>query len=77
MAQEKMNTTEFKARFGFAPIQDDLDRVNCPLAGLPLHQRCGICTEHNKPRFQCSCVAPTRRAFMAEPTVQTHDGELG
>jgi len=36
---------------GRAPIQDDLERSNCPQAGKLGHQYCGWNTEKNLPRF--------------------------
>jgi hypothetical protein len=48
-----MNAKEFEQRFGFAPQQDDLERVNCPLTEIG-HQQCGICEKHNRPMFMCS-----------------------
>ena len=32
------------------------DRDTCTLAGTPGHTRCGICHNHNKPRYECGCV---------------------
>lgn len=52
-----MTPDEFQARFGFAPEQDALDRVVCPLAGTLGHLMCGVCEMHNLPRFACGCVA--------------------
>lgn len=46
---------EFKTQFGFAPENDDLDRVNCEQAGMPGHSQCGVCPEHDQPRFVCGC----------------------
>ncbi len=53
----KLTTEEFAQRFGFAPENDDLDRVNCKDAGSLGHWSCGICSTHNKPRFICGCLA--------------------
>lgn len=38
---------------GDSPTQDDLERVNCPLAGKIGHRACGVCEKHNKPIFIC------------------------
>lgn len=46
---------EFKTRFGVAPEDDDLDRVNCLECG-PGHFNCGVCETHNLPRFTCGCI---------------------
>jgi hypothetical protein len=49
---------EFEKRFGFEAEQDDLHRVNCTMQGAPPgHLFCGVCDEHNKPRFICGCRA--------------------
>lgn len=53
-----MNAEEFEQRVGRKPDQDDLERVNCTLAGSTFHTMCGWCAEHEKPRFQCGCKAP-------------------
>lgn len=50
-----MTKEEYKKLFGSEPIQDDLDRVNCQEVGKIGHFQCGICSEHDKPRFQCGC----------------------
>ena len=39
--------------FGAEPMQDDLDRMNCPDAGKPLHSGCGWCFEHHQARWMC------------------------
>ncbi len=51
-----MDAEEFKELTGINPIQDDLERVNCDKAGMLGHWQCGLCVEHNKPRFQCGCT---------------------
>lgn len=43
----------FKLATGMTPIQDDLQRCNCPEAGKPGHEQCGWCLTCNKPRFMC------------------------
>jgi hypothetical protein len=51
-----MKTAEqFKAATGRDPINDDLERANCNLAGSLGHHYCGWCEVHNKPRFLCHC----------------------
>ena len=51
-----MNGLEFLERFGYIPEHDDLDRVNCNKVGEIGHWACGICPNHNKPRFECGCL---------------------
>lgn len=51
-----MNAQEFEQKVGHAPHDDDLERVNCPVAGIGGHSMCGWCGEHDKPRFVCGCV---------------------
>ena len=43
---------EFKAATGNDPEDDDMDRVNCNVAGDVGHTSCGWCDIHNKPMFQ-------------------------
>lgn len=52
-----MTAEEFEQLFGQRPIQDDLERVNCPIVGGLGHFQCGVCPAHEKPRFMCGCVA--------------------
>lgn len=55
-----MTAEEYKNRFGSIPIRDDLERANCPKAGIEIgHGCCGICNKHDKPRFKCGCYVPT------------------
>lgn len=42
----------YKAMTGSDPIGDQLERVNCPLAGVR-HAYCGVCPECDIPRFIC------------------------
>lgn len=37
--------------------RDDFCRTNCIVAGVPLHNFCGWCSDHNKPRRFCLCHA--------------------
>lgn len=53
-----MNAVQFIYRTGYAPVQDDLERVNCSEAGKIGHQQCGWCEKCDAPRFQCSHLAP-------------------
>jgi hypothetical protein len=43
----------FASRVGREPVQDDLERCNCPEAGEPGHWGCGWCEQCDKPRFVC------------------------
>lgn len=49
----QMTAVEFTERTGYAPVQDDLERVNCAEAGEPGHWGCGWCDKHNGPRYEC------------------------
>ncbi len=51
-----MNEQEFEALYGHPPEQDQLHRVNCDQAGRISHSQCGICEEHQRPRFMCGCI---------------------
>ena len=42
----------FKDATGHEPIEDDLERSNCPMRGV-LHSQCGWCTHCNAPFFHC------------------------
>ena len=52
-----MTVTEkqFIEMTGSEPVQDDLERTNCENAGQAGHHYCGVCPDHNKPRFICGC----------------------
>jgi len=52
-----MTPEEYEARFGSKPVLDDLQRVNCARPGRIGHMMCGVCEEHDKPRFVCGCLA--------------------
>jgi hypothetical protein len=47
---------KFITMTGVKPVQDDLDRCNCPESGELGHRMCGVCSLHNKPRFVCGCT---------------------
>ena len=53
----EMTATEFAAKTGRAPEQDDLERVNCAQAGKIMHWQCGWCPTHDTPHFECGCRA--------------------
>lgn len=48
-----VSAADFEAACGFAPKDDDLERVNCPRAGEIGHSHCGWCLLDDKPRFIC------------------------
>lgn len=52
-----MEITEqyFIEKTGRVPVDDDLERCNCPQAGEIGHSCCGWCEEHQKPIFECGC----------------------
>ena len=41
----------FKEATGYDPVDDDLERCNCPDAGKLAHSCCGWNKVHNKPQF--------------------------
>lgn len=49
----EINEAEFERRFGYAPKNDDLERVNCEHAGDAGHYFCGVCIRCDKPRMIC------------------------
>lgn len=49
----QMTAAEFKARFGFEPQNDDVERTTCTRAGQFGHVFCGICPGCGMPRFAC------------------------
>jgi len=55
MSIEKPTMREkFIAALGREPINDDLERCECPHAGLPGHFQCGWCDACDGPRFMCT-----------------------
>ena len=46
----------FEEKTGSTPIEDDLERCNCKLAGQIGHWNCGWCEKHDTPRFMCGCI---------------------
>ena len=55
---KRMTALEFTKNTGKPPVLDQLERVNCKLAGDIMHFHCGWCPEHNRPRYSCMCSAP-------------------
>lgn len=47
----EITAEQFKAATGNTPIDDDLERCNCELEGLPGHWHCGWNHTLNKPNF--------------------------
>lgn len=56
--ERTMDAKKFKDITGTDPVNDDLDRVNCPDAGQAGHWQCGTCA-HDYPRFLVDCKEPT------------------
>ncbi len=48
---DKITAEQFKEATGHEPVNDDLERCNCPRAGLIGHLCCGWDYEENLPRF--------------------------
>lgn len=46
-----MTREEFQRRTGREPVNDDIERATCPLAGRIGHKHCGLCP-HGLPRFE-------------------------
>lgn len=59
----KYTAEQFEEIVGFAPIDDDLERLNCHKAGYIFHMACGYCEKHNKPRFVCGCIQSNHRFY--------------
>lgn len=51
--RKEITAEMFKQATGADPIQDDLERCNCELAGEPGHFSCGWNDEKNRPQFMC------------------------
>lgn len=47
----KITREHFILAVGREPIDDDMTRSNCQLAGLPMHFACGWDWERDLPRF--------------------------
>lgn len=61
---------DFVRETGEEPVQDDLERANCKLAGQIGHVGCGICS-HKRPVFTCEeCFA---KATLGGYTHAEHD----
>lgn len=51
-----MDAKEFEEKTGRKPVNDDLERVNCPDAGKVGHFGCGWCNGCNKPAYECGHI---------------------
>lgn len=51
-----MSPEEFEKTFGFKPENDDIERAECPDAGLLGHFNCGVCPNCGMPRYTPSCT---------------------
>jgi hypothetical protein len=47
----EITAEKFKASTGLDPVQDDLERCNCPYAGAIGHHWCGWDRERDMPAF--------------------------
>jgi len=56
----------FEERVGRLPVQDDLERCNCPHAGKMLHFGCGWSEKKNLPRFICGEVIRDGKILEAD-----------
>jgi hypothetical protein len=63
-----IDAKQYAARVGHPPIEDDLERANCPDAGQVGHYFCGWCERCDRPRFLCFhsliCDGPNREDFQ-------------
>lgn len=57
-----MDAATFYGLVGRPPVNDDLDRVSCPIVGGVGHWLCGWCPGHDQPRFECGCRAQESEA---------------
>ncbi len=65
-----MTWWQYLIRFRRVPHQDDLERASCDRAGEAGHWSCGVCKDHNKPRFICGCLLVTRGQVLERGTSQ-------
>jgi hypothetical protein len=47
---DTITAKQFKEATGRWPIDDDMERANCPIRGYPGHKMCGWCDKCNLPR---------------------------
>lgn len=53
----------FEKRVGSLPVQDDLERCNCPDAGRTMHTQCGWDVEFDLPVFLVGRDPTQRESF--------------
>jgi len=53
--RKEMTAQEFEGKTGSPPIEDELERVNCPRVGIAGHRNCGWCDICDNPAFSCEC----------------------
>lgn len=74
-----MNAVEFKKLVGRDPVNDELDRVNCPKVEYAGHSQCGICDNCGRPRFICEADSTAKNAIadlQLEEKRVVHGGEV-
>lgn len=73
--EEQWSAAQFEAMVGRKPHGDDLDRLNCHEEGMPGHMLCGYCARHDKPRFECGCMAEPVDGDAQFPRVRVLRGD--
>lgn len=68
-----MDAQTFELKVGRAPVQDDLDRVNCKQAGELMHSNCGWCDKCDRPHFQCLHEAHSPRVQKIADMIYASD----
>lgn len=53
MTVEQITKVRFISATGLEPVDDDLERCNCPKAGTVGHFCCGWNEQRNAPQFLC------------------------
>lgn len=54
-AKNKITKRVFKGAVGRDPVDDELEKCNCPRAGEIGHLTCGWCYDCNLPMSMCRC----------------------
>lgn len=62
-----MTADQFLRVMGRPAELDDLERVNCPLAGRIGHLGCGWCKFCHTAKFQCKCARPHKPETYCAP----------
>jgi hypothetical protein len=73
---KKITKKKFKAATGREPVQDELERCNCNLAGQLGHWGCGWCETCNKPNFVCPCMQSRMEAQRLVSVPLTYESDL-